>query len=97
MTTSSTLLQFATADWIKTNLPDFADDILARVAKFAEEMGEFARAVIGQVENRPDRGDPIKEAAQCVLVLLSIFGEFYPFADLYAEVEAEMRRVGITP
>lgn len=88
----STLLQFACADWVRANV-DESPDIFRRITKAAEELGEFARAVGGEYEKRPNRGDPIQEAAQLVVVLLSIFGEFYPYADLYGEVQAELDRL----
>lgn len=64
------------------------------VAKLLEEAGEVSTAVIGLAENRPDRGDPIQEAAQVVLVLLSYAAIHHPDRCLFTEVLAEAQRAG---
>lgn len=63
-------------------------------AKLLEEAGEFSKAVIGQLENRPDRGDPVQEAAQVFLVLLSWAGIHHPDRCLLTEVLDEAERAG---
>lgn len=63
-------------------------------AKLLEEAGEFSKAVIGQLENRLDRGDPLQEAAQTILVLLSWAGIHQPDRCLLTEVLDEAERAG---
>lgn len=60
------------------------------VEKLAEECGEVARAHVGELERRPGRGDVADEAAQVVLVCLSLIGRFYPDRDLLADAEKEL-------
>lgn len=94
---SSRDLQAAVAAWREAKVLS-AEWMLptetAIISKLFEEGGEFARAVVGRIENRPGRGDPLQEAAQTIIVLLAYFGIHDPKADLYAAVRAEMKRLG---
>ncbi len=66
----------------------------ARVmVKITEELGEVARALTGDFEDRPGRGDVLEEAAQTVIVLASLV-HIHCGEDLLAAVEAEMAKHG---
>lgn len=82
-------LQRRSAEWVATKHPGHGD-IWRRLAKLTEEVGELNRAVIAQDEGRPGRGDPAQEAAQVVLVLMSI--AHLLGIDLIASAEAEYQR-----
>lgn len=62
--------------------------------KLLEEAGEVAKAVIGQLEGREGRGDPLQEAAQTIIVLAALIHLVDPGADLYGAVENEMAANG---
>lgn len=62
-------------------------------AKLGEEAGEFIRAVIGELEGRPDRGDVQQEAAQIIVALLAYFGTHHPEVDLFECVVEEVDRL----
>jgi hypothetical protein len=83
-------LQSRCAAWREAKYPDSTKFSVGM--KFFEEAGEFARAVVGDVEHRPGRGDVHQEAAQSILVLLSLIGMFYPYRDLLDTVWAELER-----
>jgi NTP pyrophosphatase (non-canonical NTP hydrolase) len=85
-------LQSRSTAWRAQHYPDCTPTDV--VAKLFEEGGELARAIIGDLEGRPDRGDVGQEAAQVVLVVLSLVGRFYPDIDVLAEVNAELLRHG---
>ena len=72
----------------------FPDDAVV-CAKAGEELGEFIRAVFGKLENRPDRGDPLQEAAQTILVLMSYFGFQEEPYDLMQALVEECQRLGV--
>lgn len=78
------------AAWRMEKFPD--DDISWVIAKATEELGECSRAVIGEREKRPDRGDPVSEAAQVVLVMASLVGQFYPDRNIFVEAYDELCR-----
>ncbi len=63
------------------------------VAKLAEEVGEVARAVIGDLELRPGRGDARQESAQVVILLAALL-ELHYDGDLLEHVRVEMERAG---
>lgn len=60
--------------------------------KMLEEAGELARAIIGEWEARPGRGDPEQEAAQVVLVLAALMEAHRPGYDLLTAIEVELER-----
>lgn len=62
----------------------------AILSKAAEELGEVARAAIGDLEGRPDRGDVLHEVAQTILVLMTLLGIHYPGSDLLSVIQDEM-------
>ena len=54
---------------------------IALVAKLAEEMGEFAEAVLkeeGYLQHKELKEDPIHEAADVINVLLAVLAQLYP-------------------
>jgi NTP pyrophosphatase (non-canonical NTP hydrolase) len=65
----------------------------AVMAKATEELGEVARALVGDYEGRPGRGDVTQEAAQTIIVLASLVS-IHAGRDVMEEVHAEMRRLG---
>ena len=78
------------AAWRRAKFPGSTPtDVLA---KLLEEAGELSRAVIGQLESRPGRGDVVQEAAQTILVISSLIGELYPQANLTNAVIEELYR-----
>lgn len=78
------------AKWRRAKFPGSTPtDVLA---KLLEEAGELSRAVIGQLEDRPNRGDVVQEAAQTILVISSLIGELYPQANLMDAVIEELHR-----
>jgi hypothetical protein len=79
------------AEWHAARFPDH--DRWLILAKATEELGELARAMIAEHEDRPGRGHISQEGAQVVLVLLSLFGRYYPDIDLLSEVRAEYLRL----
>lgn len=64
------------------------------MAKLSEEIGEVARALVGEFEQRPGRGDVVQEAAQSIIVLASLVDAVRPGYDVFAAVDAEMERLG---
>ena len=72
----------------------FSCDPAVVVAKLTEEVGELARALIGEWEKRPGRGDPLQEGAQVMIVLASLLDITHPEADVFQEVREEMKRLG---
>jgi NTP pyrophosphatase (non-canonical NTP hydrolase) len=64
------------------------------LCKLTEEVGEVAKALIGEWESREGRGDPVQEAAQVIIVLASLIHITHPEADLFAAVWDEMERLG---
>ena len=62
--------------------------------KLTEEVGELASALVGDFEQRPNRGDVVQEAAQVVIVVASLLDRVRPGVDLFAAVVAEMERLG---
>jgi hypothetical protein len=85
-------LQERCAAWRKSKYPESTE--FGVFTKLVEEVGEVARAMIGLAEKREGRGEVHLEAAQVVLVLLSLLGWFYPGHDLLADVIAELERQG---
>jgi hypothetical protein len=83
-------VQDRAAAWVLAKFPESTQ--ADRLAKLLEEAGEFARACIGQYEQRPGRGDVGVEAAQTVLVIASLIGRYFPDIDLFAEVRLELAR-----
>lgn len=83
------------AEWHASRFQDH--DRWLILAKLTEEVGELARAVIAEHEGRPGRGDVGQEAAQCVLVLMTLIGRFYPERDLLADVRGEYERIVAIP
>lgn len=65
----------------------------AVMAKATEELGEVARALIGEQEARPGRGDLVREAAQTIIVLASLVWETHR-VDVIREINDEMQRMG---
>lgn len=63
------------------------------MTKLTEEIGEVARALMGELENRPGRGDMVQEAAQSILVLASLIETRHPGTDLFDEAVKEMDRL----
>lgn len=76
------------ANWRREKYPD--SDIWMVLCKATEELGELHRAVIGEHEGREGRGDPVHEAAQVVLVIASLVGQYYPDRDVLAEAYHEL-------
>jgi len=83
--------EWTTRKWPETR--DRDDAVLGRLAKLLEEAGELARACIGDLEGRPDRGHAPQEAAQVVLIVASLIGIFYPGYDLFADLVDELERL----
>lgn len=83
-------LQQRCAAWRMAKFPTSTPEGV--LAKLLEEAGEFARAVIGEVEGRSGRGDVHQEGAQTILVVLSIIGQWYPGRNVLVEVLAELHR-----
>lgn len=81
------------ADWARNTLDPATITPLGRVAKLAEEVGEVAQAVVGDVESRTGRGEAVAEAAQAVLVLATLVGLHYPDRDLLDEALWELDRL----
>ena len=79
----------------RLDLPEAIPTLL--LSKLTEEVGEVARAVVGKIEDREDRGYIVEEAAQVIFVLSMLVEYFYPGVDLGAEVEADMFRLGAFP
>lgn len=77
--------------WHKAVHPN--KEVLDLLAKLTEEVGEVARALVGELEGRPGRGDVCDEAAECVLVLATLVGRFYPHRDLLVDAAAELDRL----
>jgi NTP pyrophosphatase (non-canonical NTP hydrolase) len=84
--------QMRCAAWRTAKFPDDEGSVSWVIAKAAEELGELSRAIIGEHEHRPDRGDPVHEAAQVVLVIASLVGRFYPDRNLLEEAYDELCR-----
>lgn len=78
------------AVWHTIRFPDATQaDILA---KLLEEAGELARAAIGQVEGRPNRGVVGQEAAQTIVVIFALLARYYPNVDLATLIADELDR-----
>ena len=78
------------AAWRRVKFPgSTSTDVLA---KLLEEAGELSRAVIGEIEGRPDRGDAVQEAAQVMLVVSSLIGERYPEVNFIDAIITELHR-----
>lgn len=60
------------------------------MVKVAEEVGEVARALGGEAEGRPGRGDLTQEVAQSVILLTVLLHVTRPTADLDDAVRAEL-------
>lgn len=60
------------------------------MAKVTEEVGEVARALVGEYERRPDRGSVASEAAQAIILLAVLVHITHPATDLDAVVRAEL-------
>lgn len=86
------IFQQRCAAWRKRRFPEDHENIAWVALKGVEEYGEVARAIIGEHEGRPDRGDPVKEAAQVILVICSLVGQFYPDRNVIAEAFDELIR-----
>lgn len=84
------MLQGVVGGWHRHVFPDA--DVFAVLAKLLEEAGELARAAIGHVQGRPDRGDVGLEAAQTVLVVLALCDRFFPGVDVLQGVHDEIER-----
>ena len=84
-------LQELCAEWHASRFPDH--DRWLVLAKLTEEVGELARSIVGEHEGRPGRGDIGQEAAQCVLVLMTLIGRFYPDLDILSDAWIEYGRV----
>jgi hypothetical protein len=69
------------------------DEPFAIATKLGEEFGEVCRALVGEFEQRPGRGDVVQEAAQTIIVLASLIDRVRPGADLFAAVQDEMQRL----
>ena len=80
------------AAWRRTKFPDDAGNRWMVLTKATEELGELARACLGEYEGRPGRGDPVLEAAQTFLVLASLIGQFYQDRNLLEEAFDELIR-----
>ena len=78
------------ARWHRTKFPARTPDQM--LVKLMEEVGEIARARVGEMVGRPGRGDVGDEAAQVVLVLASFIGIHYSHRDLLADAELELSR-----
>lgn len=76
MPTSIADLTDSSARWHAARYPDHTQWL--QISKLLEEAGELARAAIGQHEQRPHRGDVVEEAAQTILVVMTIIGRWYP-------------------
>lgn len=64
------------------------------MTKATEELGEVARALVGEQEQREGRGDMIQETAQTIIVLASLLNIRHPEADLAKAIADELRRLG---
>lgn len=62
--------------------------------KLVEEVGEIARALIGEWENREGRGDFLQESAQVSIVLASLVNIHNSTDDLRQAIHDEMTRLG---
>lgn len=83
-------LQRRCVAWHEHRFPDA--DQWKHFTKVVEEVGEVARAMVGDNEGRPGRGDVVDECAQVVLTLVTLVGRWYPDRDLLVETLAEMSR-----
>lgn len=83
-------LQRRCVAWHEHRFPDA--DQWKHFTKVVEEIGEVARAMVGDHEDRPGRGDVVDECAQVVLTLVTLVGRWYPDRDLLVETLAEMSR-----
>lgn len=63
------------------------------MTKATEELGEVARALVGEYEQREGRGDLVQEVAQTIIVLCSLLQITHPEADIHEAVTAEMLRL----
>lgn len=71
--------------WHTIRFPD-SNKWLA-MAKLTEEVGELARAMIGEHEGRPNRGNVMEEAMDVLITLYVLIGRFYPqYGDLAFEM-----------
>jgi hypothetical protein len=64
------------------------------MSKATEEIGEVARALVGEMEGREGRGDLVQEAAQTIIVLASLCALRHPDRNVFQAVLDEMARLG---
>lgn len=77
-------IQERCARWHQIAFPDRSLDRL--FAKTVEELGEVAKALVGEEEDRPGRGDVVSECADTILCLITIVGQHYPERNILSEV-----------
>jgi NTP pyrophosphatase (non-canonical NTP hydrolase) len=88
---NSLRLQQRAARWHIAAFPERNLDRL--FAKGTEEWGEIARALVGEEEDRPDRGDVVDECVDTVVCLLVLVGQHYSDRNLLAEVVKHLTKL----